>query len=316
MGDDVLRDDPTVQRLEKVAADKLGTESALFVPSGTMGNQVCVAVHTVPGEEFLVEESAHIYNHERGMFAVASSVVPRPLPGEHGVLSVDDLEANVRPERYYLSQTGLICVESPHNRGGGTVYPLQHLKQIRSFADEHDLPVHLDGARIFNAAHALDVDVEEITQHADSVMFCLSKGLSAPVGSIIGGSAPFIEEALSVRKMFGGGMRQAGVLAAAGLVALREMVERLEQDHQNAERVASVLRELEGIDIVSGDVQTNIVIFSVRDTGRNAEAFCNELEQHDIHALPVGSDTVRFVFNRHVDEEDTETVCSVLQDLK
>ncbi len=308
VGDDVLRDDPTVQKLERRAADLLGKTDALFVPSGTMANQVALHTWMQPGEEFVTEKNSHIYNYEHGMFGTATGAVPRPVPGRRGILDPEDIESAVRPEEYYLSSTTLITVETSHNHAGGTVYPPDTLQEIRTLANRLDLPVHVDGARIFNAATALDVEAREIAQYGDSVMFCLSKGLSAPVGSILAGPEPFIEDALEVRKTFGGGMRQAGVLAAPGLVALDEMRDRLDEDHRRASELADFLMDVEEIQIDPETVQTNILIFNVADTGMTAEEFVAALEKKNIKAGSTGPESVRFVLNRHVDDDDLEAV--------
>src|SRR5213594_1081278 len=227
VGDDVFREDPTVRSLEEMAAARMGKEAALFVPTGTMGNQIAVNVWTRPGQEVILEERSHIFNYEMGTMAVFSGVLPRPLRGDDGVLSVESVRKAIRLPVYYLTQTGLIALENTHNMAGGTILPVSGAETICALARAQRIPVHLDGARLFNAAVALRKTPAELARPFDSVMFCLSKGLGAPVGSLICGPRGFIEDALRVRKRLGGGMRQAGVLAAAGLVALEENVERL-----------------------------------------------------------------------------------------
>src|SRR6267378_2522657 len=222
VGDDVFREDPTVRRLEEAAAERTGKEAALFVPTGTMGNQIAVNVWTRPGQEVILEERSHIFDYEMGTMAVLSGVLPRPI----------------RPPVYYLTQTGLIALENTHNMAGGTIFPLSVAESICSLARTQRIPIHLDGARLFTAAVAVREDAAELARPFDSVMFCLSKGLGAPVGSLVCGPAGFVDEALRVRKRMGGGMRQAGILAAAGLVALEENVERLAEDHDNARHLA------------------------------------------------------------------------------
>lgn len=315
VGDDVYREDPEVQRLEREAADRLGKEAALFVPSGTMGNQVSLHTWMEPGNEILLEERAHIYNHERGAFASISGLVPRPVSGGvDGRLDPEKMRNAVQPDAYYLSDTSLIAVESPHNRAGGTVYSRDRLESIRALADELDVPVHLDGARLFNAAQFLGVSPDQIADHADSVMFCLSKGLSAPVGSVLAGPESFIEEALGVRKMMGGGMRQSGILAAAGRVALDQMMDRLEHDHRRASIIGEFIREHENLSLPAGPVETNIVIFRINGD-RTAENLVSELETRGIQSGAVGPEEVRFVVHRHMDDADIRYTLNSLKDI-
>ncbi|HEV8524196.1 MAG TPA: threonine aldolase family protein, partial [Terriglobales bacterium] len=241
VGDDVYGEDPTVNRLEQRAAEIFGREAALFVPSGTMGNQVAIKVHTQPGQEVICEERAHIYNFEMAMLGAFSGCVPRPIYGEDGILTWPEVKKRIAPKIYYRAQTGLVSLENTHNMAGGTVYRPEIGDEVCDGAHEAGIPVHLDGARIFNAAVGLGKPVAEITRKFDSVMFCLSKGLGAPVGSLLVGSQKFIEQARRVRKALGGGMRQAGVLAAAGLIALEKMPSRLQEDHANARFLAEGL---------------------------------------------------------------------------
>ncbi len=304
VGDDVFGEDPTVNRLQELAARKLQKEAALFVASGTMGNLVGVLSHTSRGDEVILEETSHIYNYEVAGMAALGGLQARPLRGTYGILDPEDVRKAIRSPNIHHPRTGLICLESTHNRGGGTFYPLGTLKAIADVAREAGIPVHLDGARLFNAAVASGVPAAEFAAHADSVTFCLSKGLSAPVGSLLVGSADFIERARRFRKMLGGGMRQAGVLAAAGIVALETMVERLKLDHENARLLAEGLAELPGIEIDLKRVQTNIVIFDVHAPRISAPRLVQELEGEGIKLHLIAQDSIRAVTHKDIDRED------------
>ena len=264
LGDDVYGEDPTVNRLEELAAARVGKEAALFVPTGTMGNEVAVMTHARRGDEVIVDVGSHIYDAEVGGLAVLAGVQARPLAGRLGRLDPTAVEAAVRPDDVHFPRTGLLCLEDPHNGAGGTVAPPEAIAELAEVAHRHGFPVHLDGARLFNAAVALGIPAARLAAPADSVMFCLSKGLCAPVGSMLAGSAAFIAEARRNRKLMGGGMRQAGVLAAAGIVALESMVDRLADDHVNARRLAEGLASLPGLRVDLESVQTNMVY---ADTG-------------------------------------------------
>lgn len=316
VGDDVYLEDPTVNRLQEMAAALLGKEAALFVPSGTMGNQVSVNIHTRPGQEVILEERSHIFNYEMGAMAVVSGALPRPVRGEDGLLDWPLIEAVIRPRSaYYVAQTGLVALENTHNMAGGAVMPLSRMEEICNRAREAGLPVHLDGARIFNAAIALKLDPAEIARPFDSVMFCLSKGLSAPVGSMIVGSRHFIDRALSVRRMFGGAMRQVGVLAAAGIVALEKMVSRLEEDHANAKLLARGLAETAGIRIDPEKVQTNILVFDIAGTGKNTTEFSAKLKEHGVLANGINQREMRMVTHKDVSRSDVETALEVIREM-
>lgn len=315
VGDDVYREDPTVNLLEERAAEMLGKEAALFVPSGTMGNQICVKLHTQPGQEVILEGRSHIFNYELAAMAAISGVLARPIPAERGLLRWEQIEAAVRPRGvYYLAQTGLIALENTHNMAGGTCMPVELMEEICGRAHELGLPVHLDGARIFNAAIALRRDVKDLARPFDSVMFCLSKGLGAPVGSIIAGSRQFIDRALAVRKMLGGGMRQAGVLAAAGLVALDKMVARLEEDHKNARLLAEGLAQLPGVRIDLEAVQTNIVIFDVSDCGLSAQQLVARMKERGVLAHAANQHQIRLVTHKDVSRADCQTAVEVIRE--
>lgn len=280
VGDDVYQDDPTVIELESLAADLLGMEAALFVPSGVFGNQLCVCTHTQRGQEVLIPESNHIFFHETGAMAVISGVQTRTIPEIRGCMDLDRLKESIRDEDIHNPPTGLICVENAHSCGA--VVPLEHLRQVYEIAQEAHIPVHLDGARIFNAAISLRVEAHQIAQYADSVMFCLSKGLCAPVGSMIAGTEAFIHKARRNRKMMGGALRQVGVLAAAGLVGLHRMVERLEQDHRNARKLADLLAGLDGVEVQKDRLDINMVFFRVQLPDFDPDDFVNHLMQQRI----------------------------------
>jgi Threonine aldolase len=301
VGDDVYGEDPTVNRLESDAAAIFGREAALFVPTGTMGNQIAIRLHTQPGQEAICEARAHVLDWEMAMAAAFSGCQLRPVAGERGVLSWERIRQAVGPKIYYRAQTGLVCIENTHNMAGGTVTPLATMREICEGAHEAGLPVHLDGARIFNASVALGVPVAKLTEGCDTVMFCLSKGLGAPVGSMLVGSREAMERARVFRKALGGGMRQAGVLAAAGLVALHEMTGRLADDHANARLLAEAVAGEANVEIDLSAVQTNIVIFRLRDG--DAARFCRGLKETGVLASAIGPDSVRFVTHYDVDRE-------------
>lgn len=304
VGDDVYGEDPTVNKLEELAAEKVGKEAALFVTSGTMGNIVALATHCSKGDEVIVEKDAHIYACEAGNMAVIGGIIPRVIRGRNGIVTAADVAGALREENIHYPPTTLICLENTHNWGGGTVLPVENCREIYQLAREKGLKVHLDGARIFNAAVAAGVPVTEFTRYADSVMFCLSKGLAAPAGSILAGSKEFIKRARKVRKMLGGGMRQAGVLAAAGILALTQMVERLREDHANARFLAEGLAQIPGINIDLSTVQTNIVIFRISEMGIGREKFLSELLRYGIKASGRGADTIRMVTHYGISRQD------------
>ena len=301
VGDDVYGEDPTVNRLQERAAELLGMEAALFVPSGTMGNQIALRVHTRPGDEVILEADSHIFNYEMGTMAAFSGALARPISTERGVLPLEGVAAAVRPRIYYLSRTGLICLENTHNRKAGAVYPLERARELLEFAHSKGIPVHLDGARIFNATVATGLPAKELARGFDSVMFCLSKGLGAPIGSMLVGSKAFIEEAHRVRKMLGGGMRQAGILAAAGLYALEHHIERLAEDHENARLIYDHLKEFEPGLLKLEPVETNILIFSLRKMG--AEELAAQLRKRGVLVHAIGPRQVRLVTHLDVRRE-------------
>lgn len=315
VGDDVYREDPSVNRLEARAAEILAREAALFVPSGTMGNQAAIKVHTRHGQDVICEARAHIYIAEMGMMSAFSGCVPRTLRVPDGILTWNLIAPLVCTGAAFRSRTGLIEIENSSNLAGGSVYPLEVSDEICDRAHERAIPVHLDGARIFNAGVALGRSVADLTRKFDSVMFCLSKGLGAPVGSLLAGSKAFIEEARRVRKMLGGGMRQAGVLAAAGLVALEEGPKRLQVDHENARFLAAGLAEIPGIEIDPGKVVTNIVFFDVSATGLASHEISKRLAERGVLANGVGASAIRMVTHRDVDRENCERALHELRQI-
>ena len=301
VGDDVYGEDPTVNRLEQRAAEILAREAALFVPSGTMGNQIAIKVHTRPGQEVICEERGHIFNYEMAMLAHFSGCLARPVAAPDGVLPWERIARVIAPKIYYRAQTGLVSLENTHNMAGGTVYPPEIFDDICERAHQAGLPVHLDGARIFNAAAALGKPVAEISRKADSLMFCLSKGLGAPVGSLLVGSRAFIDQARVYRKSLGGGMRQAGVLAAAGLIALEKMPARLAEDHANAKFLAAGLAQVPGIRLDAAKVVTNILVFNVAGTGISSFDICKKLAEQGVLASGIDAEQIRMVTHMDVD---------------
>jgi threonine aldolase len=311
VGDDVYGEDPTVNLLERRAAEVFGREAALFVPSGTMGNQIAIRLHTQPGQEVIAESRAHILDWEMATTAVFSGCLIRAIPAEGGILTWKHIEPAIRERGSLRAATGLIEIENTHNMAGGRCTPLPVLEEIWEGAKERKLPVHLDGARIFNASTALGVDVKTLTRGFDTVMFCLSKGLGAPVGSMLTGSAELMERARIFRKALGGGMRQVGILAAAGLIALEQMSARLREDHANARLLAEALFHMDGVAIDLDGVETNIVIF--RMTGRlSAAELVARLKQRGILASAIGPDAVRLVTHYDVDRAACVKVAEVL----
>ena len=301
VGDDVFLEDPTINRLQERAAAMFGREASLFVPSGTMGNLTAIIASTRPGQEVICEETGHVYNYEMASMCAVAGVLPRVVTGSRGILAWDGIAPAIRPRVYYRPQTALIALENTHNMAGGTVYPTDVVEEICDKAHAQGIRVHLDGARIFNAATYLKATVADITRKFDSVQFCVSKGLGAPVGSLITGSREFIERCRPIRKMLGGGMRQAGVLAAAALVALEEGPPRLWIDHENAARLARGLAGIPGIRMDPSNVQTNIVIFGVDPAVLTSAQFLEALKARGVLALPVDAAHVRMVTHLHVD---------------
>jgi threonine aldolase len=312
VGDDVFLEDPTLNLLQERAAAVFGREAALFVPSGSMGNLTCVMAHTHPGQEVICETNGHIYNYEMGALSALAGLLPRVVNGEDGILSWDAIAQAIRPKVYYRPQTSLICLENTVNMAGGSVYDTSRVEDICDRAHAQGIHVHLDGARVFNAATYLNENVAGMTKKFDSVQFCLSKGLGAPVGSMIVGSRDFVERCRPIRKMLGGGMRQAGVLAAAGLVALEEGPKRLKDDHDNAQLLAQRLSRVPGIALNPEKVHTNIVIFSVKPSGLPASAFLAQIATRGVLAVPVDTDRVRMVTHLDVTRRDVESAAEIV----
>lgn len=322
VGDDVSQEDPTINKLEELAAKKVGKEAALFVPSGTMGNLIAVLTHCKRGEEVILESRSHIYNFEVGCISALGGVVTKTVDGNEGILNVDKIKREIRQEDIHEVKTALICLENSHNRAGGTVTPPKITEEIYQLAHKHNIFVHLDGARLFNAAVALNIEPALLAKNVDSVMFCLSKGLSAPVGSILSGPKEFIQKARKYRKMLGGGMRQAGILAAAGIISLEKMVKRLEEDHKNARILAEGLNEIEGIKVDLETVQTNMVYFDVvklvEELNINTDQFLERLvDEYGIRGgveTPIQDPTeIRFVTHYGIIEEDIYTTINAIK---
>ena len=306
VGDDVYLEDPTVNRLQERAAEIFQKEAALFVPSGSMGNQIAVRLHTTHGQEVIIEERGHIYNYEMASMAAISGVLARPVHADDGILTWDMVRRLIRPKIYYRAQTGLVAIENTHNMAGGTVYTRSQIEDLCENVHAAGLPVHMDGARIFNAATALGTDVASLCRPCDSVMFCLSKGLAAPVGSMLVGSAGFIDRARSVRKMLGGGMRQAGILAAAGLIALEKMPARLHEDHENARILAEHLARISGLDVNPSQVRTNIVIVGLARADVDSSKLAGLLKEQSVLVSTVDARTIRLL--THLDVSRSEVL--------
>ncbi|MBI2914647.1 MAG: hypothetical protein HYY08_01850 [Firmicutes bacterium] len=319
VGDDGRGEDPTVRRLEEMSAERLGKEAGLFVASGTMGNLVSVLSHTMPGEEIITEHQAHVYLYELGGLAALGGLMCNRVTGVRGVLRAEDVEAAIRPPGSLFPRTALICLENTHNIAGGAVATGEDMASVKAVADRYGIPVHLDGARIWNAAVRLGAEASDLARHATSVTFCLSKGLSAPVGSVVVGERKFIETARRKRRLLGGGMRQAGVVAAAGIVALLRMVTRLAVDHENARILAEGIQAVPGIRVDMAAVQTNMVMVDLGGSSATPQGFLEHLSVRNVLALPVSRTAVRFVTHRHIERADVleaaEAVRAVAEEL-
>jgi threonine aldolase len=312
VGDDVYLEDPTVNRLQQQASELLGREAGLFVPSGSMGNIICIMAQTQMGQEVICEASGHIYNYEMASMAALAGVLPRLVPADDGILSWKTIAPAIREKVYYRPQTALIALENTHNMAGGTVYPTVIAAEICDAAHEAGLKVHLDGARVFNAAAYLNQTVAEITQKFDSIQFCLSKGLGAPVGSMIVGSKDFVDRCRVIRKMLGGGMRQVGVLAAAGMVALQEGPRHLLADHENAQILSRGLAKIPGVRIDPAKVQTNIVMFDVSTTAFSPAMLVDALGRRGVLGGAIDAARVRLVTHRDVSRADCERALGII----
>jgi threonine aldolase len=309
-GDDSRDGDETVMKLEALAAERTGKEAGAYMPSGTMTNLVAVLTHGQRSGEVLLEQSAHILVSELGGIAGLASLFHRGVPGRRGAMDLDVLREKIRPMTRNNLGTALVCMETTHNQAGGAVLPLSHMKAVYELSHAQGIPVHTDGARLFNAAVALGVDAKQICQYTDSIGFCVSKGLSAPVGSVLCGSKAFIERARAYRRMVGGNMRQAGSLAAAGIVALNTMVDRLKEDHATAKRLAAGLEKIDARYCRAADVETNLVRVDVSFTGRSAEQWSQAMAKHHIAVAPADPRSLRFVTHRHVAQADVGAAIS------
>ena len=312
VGDDVYIEDPTVNRLQARAAEIFGREAGLFVPSGSMGNLVCIMAQAMRGQEVICEAAGHVYNYEMASMSALGGVLPRVIPTTDGIMSWEQISPAIREKAYYRPQTALVALENTHNMAGGTVYPSRVAHEICDKAHDAGLRVHLDGARVFNAAVYLGENVAEMTKKFDSIQFCFSKGLGAPVGSMIVGSRDFIEHGRVLRKILGGGMRQVGVLAAAALVALEEGPKRLHVDHENAQLLAQGLAQIPGIGVQRDKVQTNIVLYDVGATGLGSTQFLKRLAERQVLGGPVDARRVRMVTHLDVDRNDIEQALRII----
>jgi threonine aldolase len=315
LGDDVFGEDPTVNRLEEMTARKIGKEAALLVTSGTQANLVSLMSNTRRGELVILEAEAHMYWYEVGGISAIAGLLPWPLKSTFGALDPADVEAAIRPKNIHFPEPTLICVENTHNRHGGTVITPDQIKAISDVAKANGLKLYMDGARVFNAAVALKVDVKEFTRHVDNLMFCLSKGLSCPVGSLVVGTQEFVDRARKTRKVLGGGMRQAGIIAAAGIVALEKMIDRLEEDHRNARRLAEGIAKIEGIAVNMERVQTNMVLFDVSGLGVAGEFFLSKLKENGVLALTSAKNKVRMVTHRGIEKEHVEKAITAIENV-
>ncbi len=304
VGDDVFGDDPTVLRLQERVAEMLGKEAALYVPSGTMSNQIGVRIHCQPGDEFICDAGCHIYNYEQGAYAQLSGLATRTVDGEFGVMRLAQLQGLIRGENDHLVRTRLVCLENTHNRGAGRIQPYDEVVQICRWAHDNGLATHLDGARLFNAAIATGIDVKQWSQHFDTVSVCFSKGFGAPVGSALAGPRELVKKAHCARKLFGGGMRQAGIIAAAALYALDHHIERLAEDHTNAKILAEGVRASAGLELYPPYVDTNIVIFRVDPALGTAADFVARLKTHGVSMYAIGPQSVRAVTHLDVSRDD------------
>jgi threonine aldolase len=311
VGDDVFGEDPTINQLQKMIAELIGKEDALFVPSGTQANQICINAHTQPGQEVICDYNAHIFNYESGAAGMLSGVQLHPLTGKNGHPTVDQIKGAFRPSDDHYPQTGLICLENTHNRAGGTIFPLDEIKKISAYAREVSIPLHLDGARLWNASVATGISLSEYCKHFNSVSLCFSKGLGAPAGSIVAGSSEFIRRAHYYRKAYGGGMRQAGILAAACIYAVENHFERLANDHDNARVLADILNNFANIKVNRDTVQSNIVIADLNESSTGADEMVKKLYESGIAAIAFGPYKIRFVTHLHITREDIETCRSV-----
>jgi len=313
LGDDVYGEDPTTNRLEEMASERIGKEAALFVPSGTMGNLICVLTHCARGEEVILGDQSHMFLNEAGGISALGGIQAHIIPNQpDGTMRLEDIEAAIRGDNIHFPRTRLICLENTHNRCNGAPLTPEYIDSVAALAERHGLSMHLDGARIFNAAVALGVSVKKLTHSVDSLIFCLSKGLSAPVGSMVCGSREFIAEALRTRKVLGGGMRQIGVIAAAGAIALEQMVDRLAEDHVNARCLAEEIAQIPGLSIDPARTQTNIIYFDLVSDRLTAEEFVTRLGQKGIKLAPTRPSRFRMVTHHGINSEDIDATLVAL----
>jgi threonine aldolase len=305
VGDDVYGEDPTINQLEELAAKMLGKESALFVTSGTQGNQLAVLASCSPGDEIIVESESHIFFYEGGAISALAGVQPRAVKGQKGEMNPLDVKNAIRTQDIHFPDTSLICLENTHNRSGGSVVSTDNMKAIYNIAHNASIPVHIDGARLFNAAVASHRNVTDYTQYCDSVQICLSKGLGSPVGSILAGDKNMIQKARKWRKRLGGGLRQAGFLGASGIISLTEMVDRLQEDHRKALKLAEAIENINGISLVNKP-ETNIVIVNIEKTGMANDEFLEMLKSRGVLAVPFGEGQIRLTTHYDVDEKDID----------
>jgi threonine aldolase len=315
VGDDVFGEDPTVNLLQETVAEILGKEAALFVPSGAMGNQICIKVHTRPGDEVIVERDSHVLNYETGGMAFLSSVQANPIAGMMGALSPEDVQRAIRPPVYYMPRTSLVCIENTHNRAGGAVIPFNSLSELSSLLRQRGVSYHLDGARLWNACVAAGIQPATYAALFDSVSVCFSKGLGAPVGSAIAGTRDFVEEARHYRKIFGGGMRQAGVLAAAALFALQNNRERLAEDHEKAKTLANELADNRALDIDPSHVETNIVILGTERTGKTPTEVIALLGRNGLLLTQGKHNSVRAVTHMNVTLPEVRQAATIIREV-
>jgi threonine aldolase len=312
VGDDVYGEDPTINRLEGLAAEMLGKEDALFVTSGTQGNQLAVLAYCSPGDEIIVESESHIFFYEGGAISALAGVQPRVLKGDRGAMNPAEVKNAIRSQDIHFPDTSLICLENTHNRSGGSIVSTENMKDIYDIAQTASIPVHIDGARLFNAVVASNKQVTDYTQYCDSVQICLSKGLGSPVGSLLAGKKEVIQKARKWRKRLGGGMRQAGLLAASGIISLTEMVERLSEDHEKALRLANAIEDISGLSLINIP-DTNIVIINIEETKKSNEEFLDDLKKEGVLAVSFGEGQIRLTTHYDVSLQDIEKAISALK---
>lgn len=313
VGDDVFGEDPAINLLQDKVAGLLGKEAGLFVVSGTMANQISINTHTVPGNEIILEKGSHIFNYEAGGPAFLSGVQLNPITGKLGVIRAEEIEPLIRPQNVHSPQTRLIWIENTHNRAGGTIFPIEEIKLIRELADKHNLEMHLDGARLWNAHVATGISLKTYAQYFDSISVCFSKGLGAPVGSMILGTTDFIRKAHRIRKIFGGGMRQAGIIAAGAMYAVDHHIFRLAEDHANARLFAEVISKLPGVQVDLESVQTNMIFFDVSESGKTGVQIQKILEEKGVRVIALGPSRLRAVVHLNISRNDIDQAINIFR---